>query len=86
MRAELSKLHMRLQTTVIYVTHDQTSYDDRRIVVMKDGLISRSAHLWRFGNPDNMFVADLSVPPMSSQTLCWSRRVTTSMSRVPASS
>ena len=46
MRAELPKLHMRLQTTVIYVTTTDRGYDHGdRIVVMKDGLISRSAHL-----------------------------------------
>ena len=43
MRAELSKLHNRLQTTIIYVTHDQTEAMTMgdRIVVMKDGFISR---------------------------------------------
>ena len=43
MRAEISKLHDRLQTTMIYVTHDQieamTMGD--RIVVMKDGVIQQ---------------------------------------------
>ena len=41
MRAEISKLHRRLDTTMIYVTHDQieamTMGD--RICVMKDGII-----------------------------------------------
>ena len=41
MRAEIAKLHQRLQTTTIYVTHDQTEAMTMasRIVVMKDGLI-----------------------------------------------
>ena len=45
MRMEISKLHQRLQTTFIYVTHDQveamTMAD--RIVVMKDGVVQQVA-------------------------------------------
>ena len=43
MRAELNKLHERLQTTVIYVTHDQTEAMTMgdRIVVLKDGVIQQ---------------------------------------------
>ncbi len=60
MRAELSKLHNRLQTTVIYVTHDQTEAMTMgdRIVVMRDGLIQQvGAPLDIYNNPNNMFVA-----------------------------
>ncbi len=60
MRAELSKLHNRLQTTLIYVTHDQTEAMTRgdRIVVMKDGHIYQvGAPLDIYNNPDNVFVA-----------------------------
>lgn len=60
MRAELSKLHNRLQTTVIYVTHDQTEAMTMgdRIVVMKDGLIQQvGAPLEIYNNPNNIFVA-----------------------------
>ena len=41
MRVEISKLHQRLQTTIIYVTHDQTEAMTlgTRIVVLKDGII-----------------------------------------------
>lgn len=41
MRSEISKLHKRLGTTFIYVTHDQTEAMTMgdRIVVMKDGLV-----------------------------------------------
>ncbi len=59
MRAELSKLHNRLQTTVIYVTHDQTEAMTMgdRIVVMKDGLIQQvGAPLEIYNNPNNVFV------------------------------
>ena len=43
MRIEIAKLHQRLGTTIIYVTHDQTeamTLGDR-IVVMKDGVIQQ---------------------------------------------
>ena len=41
MRTEITRLHQRLQTTFIYVTHDQTEAMTMgtRIVIMKDGLI-----------------------------------------------
>ena len=60
MRTEISKLHQRLQTTFIYVTHDQieamTMGD--RIVVMKDGLIQQvDAPQEIYEHPANMFVA-----------------------------
>ena len=43
MRTEISKLHERLGATIIYVTHDQTEAMTlgTRIVVMKDGVVSR---------------------------------------------
>lgn len=69
MRAELSKLHARLQTTAIYVTHDQieamTMGD--RIVVMKDGVIQQvGAPLEIYDHPVNMFVAGfIGTPPMN---------------------
>lgn len=59
MRAELSKLHNRLQTTVIYVTHDQTEAMTMgdRIVVMKDGVILQVASpLVIYNHPNNVFV------------------------------
>ncbi len=60
MRAEISKLHKRLETTVIYVTHDQTEAMTMgdRIVVMKDGVIQQAATPEDIYNyPVNMFVA-----------------------------
>jgi len=60
MRTEISKLHNRLETTMIYVTHDQmeamTMGD--RIVVMKDGLVHQiDTPLNLYNYPVNKFVA-----------------------------
>lgn len=69
MRTELSKLHDRLQTTMIYVTHDQieamTMGD--RICVMKDGIIQQiEKPLNLYDNPSNKFVAGfIGSPPMN---------------------
>lgn len=60
MRTELSKLHDRLQTTVIYVTHDQTEAMTMgdRIVVLKDGIIQQvDDPLSLYDHPNNIFVA-----------------------------
>jgi len=69
MRAEISKLHHRLQTTIIYVTHDQVEAMTMgsRIVVMKDGVIQQvAAPLELFHNPVNYFVAGfIGSPPMN---------------------
>ncbi|MCP1146780.1 ABC transporter ATP-binding protein [Lysinibacillus endophyticus] len=69
MRAEIIKLHKRLQTTTIYVTHDQTEALTMasRIVVMKGG------HIMQIGTPNevyekpaNTFVASfIGAPPMN---------------------
>lgn len=59
MRAEITKLHQRLQTTTIYVTHDQTEAMTMatRIVVMKDGVIQQvGAPKDVYDQPDNIFV------------------------------
>ena len=60
MRTELTKLHQKLGTTFIYVTHDQTEAMTMgtRIVVMKDGLIQQcAAPQVLYDKPCNMFVA-----------------------------
>ena len=60
MRTEIIKLHQRLQTTVIYVTHDQTEAMTMgsRIVVMKDGYIQQvDSPQVLYEKPVNMFVA-----------------------------
>ncbi|HEU5141106.1 MAG TPA: sn-glycerol-3-phosphate ABC transporter ATP-binding protein UgpC [Bacillales bacterium] len=59
MRAEISKLHQRLQTTTIYVTHDQTEAMTMatRIVVMKDGFIQQVGTPKQvYDTPENVFV------------------------------
>ncbi|MBR4874747.1 MAG: sn-glycerol-3-phosphate ABC transporter ATP-binding protein UgpC [Clostridia bacterium] len=59
MRAEIGKLHNKLQTTFIYVTHDQTEAMTMgsRIVVMKDGIIQQiDAPQTLYDHPVNMFV------------------------------
>ena len=60
MRAEISKLHSRLEATMIYVTHDQVEAMTMgdRIVVMKDGLIQQiDTPLNLYTHPINQFVA-----------------------------
>jgi multiple sugar transport system ATP-binding protein len=69
MRAELKRLHRTLQTTTIYVTHDQEeamTLGDR-IVVMKDGLVHQcGAPLEVYDTPTNRFVASfVGTPPMN---------------------
>ena len=69
MRAEISKLHSRLQTTMIYVTHDQVEAMTMgdRIVVMKDGIVQQIAEpLALYDQPANRFVAGfIGSPPMN---------------------
>jgi multiple sugar transport system ATP-binding protein len=60
MRTEISKLHLKLNTTFIYVTHDQTEAltMGTRIVVMKDGFIQQIANPQQlYDEPVNVFVA-----------------------------
>jgi multiple sugar transport system ATP-binding protein len=68
-RAELKRLHQRLKTTTIYVTHDQEeamTLGDR-IVVMKDGFIQQQdTPLKTYNHPVNRFVASfIGMPPMN---------------------
>ncbi|MEA2012853.1 MAG: sn-glycerol-3-phosphate ABC transporter ATP-binding protein UgpC [Verrucomicrobiota bacterium] len=69
MRAEIGKLHTRLETTMIYVTHDQVEAMTMgdRITVMKDGLIQQVATPTDlYDNPTNIFVAGfIGTPPMN---------------------
>jgi len=60
MRIEINKLHQRLQTTMIYVTHDQVEAMTMgdRIVVLKDGVIQQAdTPLNIYAKPANLFVA-----------------------------
>ncbi len=66
MRMEIVKLHNELETTFIYVTHDQTEAMTMgtRIVVMKDGYIQQVATPKElYYNPSNMFVASFIGSP-----------------------
>jgi multiple sugar transport system ATP-binding protein len=69
MRVEISKLHRRLDATMIYVTHDQVEAMTMgdRIVVMKDGLVQQVADPLRlYDCPANTFVAGfIGTPPMN---------------------
>ncbi|MCM3712267.1 ABC transporter ATP-binding protein [Sporosarcina luteola] len=59
MRAEIAKLHQRLKTTSIYVTHDQTEAMTMasRIIIMKDGVIQQiGTPKDVYDNPENTFV------------------------------
>ncbi len=69
MRAELKRLHRRLATTTLYVTHDQEeamTLGDR-VVVMKDGSVQQCASpLEVYESPVNRFVAGfVGTPPMN---------------------
>jgi multiple sugar transport system ATP-binding protein len=69
MRAELKQLHRRVQTTTIYVTHDQEeamTLGDR-VVVMKDGLVYQvDSPFNTYERPVNRFVAGfVGTPPMN---------------------
>ncbi|MGX6961957.1 ABC transporter ATP-binding protein [Vagococcus xieshaowenii] len=60
MRAEIAKLHQRLETTTIYVTHDQTEAMTMadRIVIMKDGFVQQIGTPKEvYDTPNNVFVA-----------------------------
>ena len=66
MRIEISKLHQRLESTIIYVTHDQTEAMTlgTRIVVMKDGLIMQCDSPQNlYDKPQNLFVAQFIGSP-----------------------
>ena len=72
-RVEILKLHQRLQTTFIYVTHDQVEAMTmgERIVVMKDGVVQQvdTPH-YLYNHPVNMFVAGfIGSPAMNFVTI-----------------
>ena len=76
MRTEIKKLHHKVQTTVVYVTHDQVEAMTlaTRIVVMKDGHIDQvGTPMEIFNHPANTFVAGfIGSPPMNliPATIC----------------
>ncbi|WZL73955.1 sn-glycerol-3-phosphate ABC transporter ATP-binding protein UgpC [Clostridiaceae bacterium 35-E11] len=66
MRTEISKLHNKLQTTFIYVTHDQTEAMTMgtRIVIMKDGVVQQiDTPQNAYDHPANKFVAEFIGSP-----------------------
>jgi multiple sugar transport system ATP-binding protein len=73
MRAELSDLHLRLNATMIYVTHDQVEAMTmaNKIVVMKDGKVQQiGSPLYLYNHPINKFVAGfIGSPPMNFLTV-----------------
>ncbi|MFH0299187.1 sn-glycerol-3-phosphate ABC transporter ATP-binding protein UgpC [Bradyrhizobium sp. 31Argb] len=73
MRVEIKKIHVRLGTTAIYVTHDQVeamTLGDR-VVVMKDGLVQQVGEpLELYNEPANRFVAGfIGSPAMNFATV-----------------
>lgn len=69
MREEIHRLHLRLNATIIYVTHDQTeamTLGDR-IVVMENGAIRQAADpITLYNEPENAFAAGfIGTPPMN---------------------
>ncbi|MCX6926433.1 MAG: ABC transporter ATP-binding protein [Verrucomicrobia bacterium] len=69
MRAEISRLHARVGSTMIYVTHDQAEALTlgHRVAVMKDGVIQQiAAPMDLYDHPANLFVAGfIGSPPMN---------------------
>ncbi len=66
MRTEISKLHEKLEATMVYVTHDQTEAMTMgdRIVVMKDGIVHQiDTPLNLYYHPANKFVASFIGSP-----------------------
>ena len=73
MRIEISKLHQRLGTTIIYVTHDQTEAMTlgTRIVVLKDGVIQQvDTPQNLYDTPVNLFVAGFIGTPQMNFINC----------------
>lgn len=73
MRAEIARLHKRLGTTFVYVTHDQTEAMTMgdRIVVMKSGIIQQADTPTNLYNkPCNMFVAGFIGSPQMNFIDC----------------
>ena len=92
MRAEISKLHKSLQTTFIYVTHDQVEAMTMgtRIVVMKDGCVQQidtPKNLYRY--PGNKFVAGfIGTPQMNffeGKLLSDKEKITVTLDNAPVS-
>jgi ABC-type sugar transport system ATPase subunit len=66
MRTEIKRLHQRMKTTIVYVTHDQIEAMTlaTKIAVLKDGILQQfGTPAEIYNNPVNMFVADFMGSP-----------------------
>lgn len=66
MRTEIKRLHQRMKTTIVYVTHDQIEAMTlaTKIAVLKDGVLQQfGTPAEIYNNPSNMFVADFMGSP-----------------------
>ena len=66
MRTEIKRLHARLKTTIVYVTHDQIEAMTlaTKIAVLKDGILQQAGTPYEiYNSPANMFVADFMGSP-----------------------
>jgi multiple sugar transport system ATP-binding protein len=66
MRTEIKRLHARMKTTIVYVTHDQIEAMTlaTKIAVLKDGVLQQfGTPAEIYNNPENMFVADFMGSP-----------------------
>jgi len=66
MRTEIKRLHQRLKTTIVYVTHDQIEAMTlaTKIAVLKDGILQQSGSPAEiYNHPANLFVADFMGSP-----------------------
>lgn len=73
MRTELKQLHEKVQTTIIYVTHDQTEAMTMgdRLVVMKKGVVQQvDSPINMYNNPENLFVASFIGSPAMNFIRC----------------
>lgn len=86
MRAEIAKLHQRLNTTTIYVTHDQTEAMTMadRLVIMKDGFIQQIGSPKEvYNHPKNVFVAGfIGSPAMNFFTVTFANGYITDGARL----
>ena len=78
MRTEIKRLHQRMKTTIVYVTHDQIEAMTlaTKIAVLKDGVLQQfGTPAEIYNNPANMFVADfMGSPAMNLLTATVERR------------
>ena len=66
MRTEIKRLHQRMKTTIVYVTHDQIEAMTlaTKIAVLRDGLLQQFGTPHEiYNNPSNLFVADFMGSP-----------------------